>query len=47
MECMYVYLGILIMPYFSLQEEKPYISVGCCVDLLPLVKLMLKSKFEE
>uniref|UniRef100_A0A8C6VID2 Katanin regulatory subunit B1 like 1 n=1 Tax=Naja naja TaxID=35670 RepID=A0A8C6VID2_NAJNA len=31
----------------SLQEEKPYISVGCCVDLLPLVKLILKSKFEE
>ncbi|XP_061467465.1 KATNB1-like protein 1 [Rhineura floridana] len=31
----------------SLQEEKPYISVGCCVDLLPLVKLLLKSKFEE
>ncbi|XP_044292434.1 KATNB1-like protein 1 isoform X4 [Varanus komodoensis] len=31
----------------SLQEEKTYISVGCCVDLLPLVKSMLKSKFEE
>ncbi|NXY49103.1 KTBL1 protein, partial [Ceuthmochares aereus] len=31
----------------SLQEEKPYISVGCCVDLLPLVKLLLKSKYEE
>nr|XP_034966729.1 KATNB1-like protein 1 isoform X1 [Zootoca vivipara]XP_034966736.1 KATNB1-like protein 1 isoform X1 [Zootoca vivipara] len=31
----------------SLQEEKPYISVGCCVDLLPIVRLLLKSKFEE
>uniref|UniRef100_A0A8C3LKJ2 Katanin regulatory subunit B1 like 1 n=1 Tax=Chrysolophus pictus TaxID=9089 RepID=A0A8C3LKJ2_CHRPC len=31
----------------SLQEEKPYISVGCCVDLLPLVKSLLKSKYEE
>ncbi|XP_074854935.1 KATNB1-like protein 1 [Carettochelys insculpta] len=31
----------------SLQEEKPYISAGCCVDLLPLVKSLLKSKYEE
>lgn len=31
----------------SLQEEKPYISVGCCVDLFPLVKSLLKSKYEE
>ncbi|XP_023558991.1 KATNB1-like protein 1 isoform X2 [Octodon degus] len=31
----------------SLQEEKQYISLGCCVDLLPLVKSLLKSKFEE
>ncbi|KAJ7424714.1 ER membrane protein complex subunit 7 [Pitangus sulphuratus] len=31
----------------SLQEEKPYVSVGCCVDLLPLVKSLLKSKYEE
>ncbi|NXX86237.1 KTBL1 protein, partial [Urocolius indicus] len=31
----------------SLQEEKTYISVGCCVDLLPLVKSLLKSKYEE
>uniref|UniRef100_A0A8D0G4K7 Katanin regulatory subunit B1 like 1 n=1 Tax=Sphenodon punctatus TaxID=8508 RepID=A0A8D0G4K7_SPHPU len=31
----------------SLQEEKTYISVGCCVDLLPLLKSLLKSKFEE
>ncbi|NWS45162.1 KTBL1 protein, partial [Probosciger aterrimus] len=31
----------------SLQEEKPFISVGCCVDLLPLVKSLLKSKYEE
>ncbi|KAG8514641.1 KATNB1-like protein 1, partial [Galemys pyrenaicus] len=30
----------------SLQEEKQYISLGCCVDLLPLVKSLLKSKFE-
>ncbi|XP_057592062.1 KATNB1-like protein 1 [Hippopotamus amphibius kiboko] len=31
----------------SLQEEKQYISLGCCVDLLPLVKSLLKSTFEE
>nr|XP_051676553.1 KATNB1-like protein 1 [Oryctolagus cuniculus] len=31
----------------SLQEEKHYISLGCCVDLLPLVKSLLKSRFEE
>lgn len=30
----------------SLQEEK-YVSLGCCVDLLPLVKSLLKSKLEE
>lgn len=31
----------------SLQEEKPCISIGCCVDLLPLVKMILNSKYEE
>nr|XP_033808773.1 KATNB1-like protein 1 isoform X1 [Geotrypetes seraphini]XP_033808774.1 KATNB1-like protein 1 isoform X1 [Geotrypetes seraphini] len=31
----------------SLQEEKPCISVGCCVDLLPLIKSLLKSQYEE
>ncbi|KAK6481189.1 KATNB1-like protein 1 [Huso huso] len=31
----------------SLQEEKPIISIGCCVDLLPLIKDILKSRFEE
>ncbi|KAM4691048.1 KATNB1-like protein 1 [Rhinophrynus dorsalis] len=31
----------------SLQEDKASVSVGCCVDLLPLVKCLLKSKFEE
>ncbi|XP_039598002.1 KATNB1-like protein 1 [Polypterus senegalus] len=31
----------------SLQEEKPCMSVGCCVDLFPLVKNMLRSSFEE
>ena len=31
----------------SLQEEKQYISLGCCVDLLPLVKSLLKNRFEE
>ena len=31
----------------SLQEEKQYISLGCCIDLLPLVKSLLKSRFEE
>ncbi|NXC20397.1 KTBL1 protein, partial [Corythaeola cristata] len=31
----------------SLQKEEPYISVGCCVDLLPVVKSLLESKYEE
>ncbi|MFT7801991.1 KATNB1-like protein 1-like [Arapaima gigas] len=31
----------------SLQEEKPSISIGCCVDLLPLVKTLLTSQYEE
>ncbi|KAM5129694.1 KATNB1-like protein 1 isoform 2-T2 [Mantella aurantiaca] len=31
----------------SLQEDKSSVSIGCCVDLLPLVKSLLKSKFEE
>ncbi|NP_001089289.1 uncharacterized protein LOC734337 [Xenopus laevis] len=31
----------------SLQEDKASITVGCCVDLLPQVKSLLKSKFEE
>ncbi|XP_043929908.1 KATNB1-like protein 1 [Protopterus annectens] len=31
----------------SLQDKKPYISLGCCVDLLPQVKNLLKSQYEE
>ncbi|XP_073422903.1 KATNB1-like protein 1 [Dendrobates tinctorius] len=31
----------------SLQEDKASVSIGCCVDLLPLVKSLLKSNFEE
>ncbi|XP_075049705.1 KATNB1-like protein 1 isoform X2 [Mixophyes fleayi] len=31
----------------SLQEDKASFSVGCCVDLFPLVHSLLKSKFEE
>lgn len=31
----------------SLQEKKTYISLGCCVDLLPQVKSLLKSQYEE
>ncbi|KAL7871669.1 hypothetical protein SRHO_G00066520 [Serrasalmus rhombeus] len=31
----------------SLQEEQPCISIGCCVDLLPQVKTILLSKYEE
>ncbi|PNJ08373.1 KATNBL1 isoform 5, partial [Pongo abelii] len=44
-------LGVVVdcLPVLTncLQEEKQYISLGCCVDLLPLVKSLLKSKFEE
>uniref|UniRef100_A0AAY4BS06 Katanin p80 subunit C-terminal domain-containing protein n=1 Tax=Denticeps clupeoides TaxID=299321 RepID=A0AAY4BS06_9TELE len=31
----------------SLQDEQPYVSVGCCIDLLPQVKSVLASKYEE
>ncbi|XP_051952118.1 KATNB1-like protein 1 [Xyrauchen texanus] len=31
----------------SLQEEEPCISIGCCVDLLPQVKVILNTKYEE
>ncbi|KAJ8393527.1 hypothetical protein AAFF_G00060000 [Aldrovandia affinis] len=31
----------------SLQEDKPHMSIGCCLDLLPLVKIILASKYEE
>ncbi|KAG7461340.1 hypothetical protein MATL_G00209070 [Megalops atlanticus] len=31
----------------SLQDDTSRISVGCCVDLLPLVKIILASKYEE
>lgn len=31
----------------SLQEDKPLVSIGCCVDLLPLVKTILASRYEE
>ncbi|XP_041951893.1 KATNB1-like protein 1 [Alosa sapidissima] len=31
----------------SLEEEQSCISIGCCVDLLPQVKTVLSSKYEE
>ncbi|XP_014061570.1 KATNB1-like protein 1 isoform X2 [Salmo salar] len=31
----------------SLQDETPCISLGCCVDLLPQVKSILTSEYEE
>ncbi|XP_048393181.1 KATNB1-like protein 1 isoform X1 [Stegostoma tigrinum] len=31
----------------SLEEEKQSISVGCCVDLLPLAQELLRSRYEE
>ncbi|XP_043553905.1 KATNB1-like protein 1 isoform X2 [Chiloscyllium plagiosum] len=31
----------------SLEEEKQSISIGCCVDLLPLVQELLRSRYEE
>ncbi|KAM9421389.1 KATNB1-like protein 1 isoform 2-T2 [Salvelinus alpinus] len=31
----------------NLQDEVPCISLGCCVDLLPQVKTILASKYEE
>ncbi|NP_001006019.1 KATNB1-like protein 1 isoform X2 [Danio rerio] len=31
----------------SLQGEQPCISLGCCVDLFPQVKMILNTKYEE
>ncbi|KAI9543860.1 hypothetical protein NQZ68_004908 [Dissostichus eleginoides] len=31
----------------NLQTEAPCLSLGCCVDLMPLVKVILASKYEE
>ncbi|XP_076611715.1 KATNB1-like protein 1 [Chaetodon auriga] len=31
----------------NLQTEAPCLSLGCCVDLLPQVKVILASKYEE
>ncbi|AWP20228.1 putative KATNB1-like protein 1 isoform 3 [Scophthalmus maximus] len=31
----------------DLQTEAPCLSLGCCVDLLPQVKVILASKYEE
>ncbi|XP_076023485.1 KATNB1-like protein 1 [Genypterus blacodes] len=31
----------------NLQTEAPSLSLGCCVDLLPQIKVILASKFEE
>ncbi|KAL7387822.1 hypothetical protein ABVT39_002051 [Epinephelus coioides] len=31
----------------NLQTEAPCLSLGCCVDLMPLVKVILGSKYEE
>lgn len=43
--------GVLIdcLPVLAnnLQAEEPSLSLGCCVDLMPQVKLILSSKYEE
>lgn len=44
---------VLMLRYFyffsalSLQTEAPGLSLGCCVDLIPQVKVILASKYEE
>ncbi|XP_056620544.1 KATNB1-like protein 1 isoform X1 [Triplophysa dalaica] len=44
-------MGVLVdcLPVLtkSLQEEKSCISIGCCVDLLPQVKMILNTQYEE
>lgn len=32
---------------FSLQSEAPCLSPGCCVDLMPQLKGIVASKYEE
>lgn len=43
--------GVLIdcLPVLAnnLQAETPCLSLGCCVDLMPQIKLILASKYEE
>ncbi|KAI3363665.1 hypothetical protein L3Q82_001293 [Scortum barcoo] len=37
----------LVAYLISLQTEAPCLSLGCCVDLMPQVKVILASKYEE
>lgn len=42
-----VLLDCLPVLTHNLQTEAPCLSLGCCVDLMPQVKLILTSKYEE
>ncbi|KAJ7989098.1 hypothetical protein DPEC_G00316010 [Dallia pectoralis] len=42
-----VFVDFLPMIIKSLDDESPRVSIGCCVDLLPLVKKVLINPYEE
>ncbi|XP_028296161.1 KATNB1-like protein 1 [Gouania willdenowi] len=42
-----VLLDILPILTNNLQTQAPHLSLGCCVDLMPQVKTILTSKYEE
>ncbi|XP_077566089.1 KATNB1-like protein 1 [Stigmatopora nigra] len=42
-----VLLDLLPVITNNLQTEAPYFSLGCCVDLIPQVKVVLSSNYEE
>lgn len=45
--CIILCLSDIVCSCFSLQTEAPDLSLGCCVDLIPQVKVILASKYEE
>lgn len=40
-------ISYIVCSCYSLQTEAPGLSLGCCVDLIPQVKVILASKYEE
>lgn len=43
-----VFLPFFLVTYgISLLTEAPCLSLGCCVDLLPQVKVILTGRYEE
>lgn len=47
--CHKIHCNVFLLRFsaLSLQTEAPGLSLGCCVDLIPQVKVILASKYEE